>query len=85
MRGEESSGVLWYDRELQSTVALYSSAGLGKEDRSLNWMVLGEQEAYGRSTAGGGEREGLAAAGRAMNRTVHKNVLKALWHANWPV
>lgn len=85
MRGEESSGVLWYDRELQSTVALYSSAGLGKENRSLNWMLLGEQEAYGRSTAGGGGREGLAAAGRAMNRTVHKNVLKALWHANWPV
>lgn len=48
-------------------------------------MVLGEQEAYGRSTAVGDGREGLAAAGRAMNRTVCKNILKALWHANWPV
>lgn len=81
MGGEESSLVLWCERELQSTVAFYSSAVLGKENRGLNWIV---QEAYGRSAAGGDGKGGLAAAGRAMNRAV-LNILKATWRANWPV
>lgn len=37
-----------------SKAELLYTVGFGKGNRSLNSVVLGEQEAYGRSTAGGG-------------------------------